>query len=367
MAIISVVVGHVLYFNPNAGSLQAILYAATTTGGMGVSVFFVLSGFLIAQSLLRSGSKFDVFSYTVRRTAKILPPFALTMLLFGGLIAAFGQSDGLLAAALANLASIPNFVRGFREINTVHWSLWIEIQFYIILPIACQALGGLRPKVVAMTALLFLATSLTARLFIYSTVDRASVLMPEWNFLLQRTPGSLDGFSYGMLFAAMFHSTRRDNPIILRYAPVISWSGLMILITTYGAYTYYQYQYGITGKPIPVVWEVFRFLPCLSTALMLFMLYLPPSSLLLRIFSYGPLCLVGVVSYEWYLLHFPPTRHLQDLIGTADGSTGKFLLKTLVPIVATFLLSILLHFGFSAPILRISNRLLKKRSQAASI
>ena len=98
IAIISVVLGHVMYFNPNAGTLQAILHAATKTGGMGVSIFFVLSGFLITQSLLRAGSTFDAYSYAVRRAAKIIPPFALTMLLFGGLIAAFGRSDGLVVS-----------------------------------------------------------------------------------------------------------------------------------------------------------------------------------------------------------------------------------------------------------------------------
>jgi peptidoglycan/LPS O-acetylase OafA/YrhL len=82
IAILSVVFYHTLYFNP-AQPFQKALLLLAQGGGMGVPIFFVLSGFLIAYTVMKAGGDFDVPAYAARRAAKILPPFYLALLVFG--------------------------------------------------------------------------------------------------------------------------------------------------------------------------------------------------------------------------------------------------------------------------------------------
>src|SRR5687768_16024360 len=61
-------------------------------GGLGVTIFFFLSGYLIT-SLLRSEAaacgRIDLWRFYVRRTLRIMPPLYIT-LLFSGLLVAIG-------------------------------------------------------------------------------------------------------------------------------------------------------------------------------------------------------------------------------------------------------------------------------------
>jgi peptidoglycan/LPS O-acetylase OafA/YrhL len=70
-------------------------------GWIGVDIFFVLSGFLITSILLRLKSNPDPYiPFLIRRMLRIMPPYLLVLLLFGGL--------GLLAATPAErLRSLP--------------------------------------------------------------------------------------------------------------------------------------------------------------------------------------------------------------------------------------------------------------------
>lgn len=99
---------------------------------MGVTVFFVISGFIITHLLLRDGVNFANF-YT-RRAFRILPPcFALL-----AIVALLRWADARSIAASA-LFSRDYYVKGYGLDHL--WSLAVEEQFYLLWP-AVMFLGS---------------------------------------------------------------------------------------------------------------------------------------------------------------------------------------------------------------------------------
>lgn len=108
-------------------------------GERGVSVFFTLSGLLLSvlfwQAKNVHGQLPDLKTYAVRRLARILPTYyvALTLLLFiDGLwrVPGAGADIALHYAFLFNFAEFSIF-----SINPVFWTIAVEVQFYLLLPL----------------------------------------------------------------------------------------------------------------------------------------------------------------------------------------------------------------------------------------
>src|SRR5688500_8756944 len=84
-------------------------------GGLGVTIFFFLSGYLIT-SLLRSEAaacgRIDLWRFYVRRTLRIMPPLYIT-LLFSGLLVAIGLAPIKLDAGsvLSQIFFLANYER----------------------------------------------------------------------------------------------------------------------------------------------------------------------------------------------------------------------------------------------------------------
>src|SRR5579871_180197 len=85
VAILMVIVAHAFYINPNAGSAVKMAGGIIGTGGYGVWLFFVLSGFLIAwpfwKRKVAASEHVLPGGYFQRRFWKIYPPLALSILI----------------------------------------------------------------------------------------------------------------------------------------------------------------------------------------------------------------------------------------------------------------------------------------------
>ena len=120
-------------------------------GDRGVSVFFVISGFLITSLLLREEAKTGSISlrnFYLRRLFRIVPPFyvflSCVLLL---------RIAGFLTLTPWNFLSSMFFVKDYMVGDwwTGHsWSLSIEEQFYLLWPTALVVLGRKKAKRVAL-------------------------------------------------------------------------------------------------------------------------------------------------------------------------------------------------------------------------
>ncbi|WP_125099098.1 acyltransferase family protein [Leucobacter chromiireducens] len=140
-------------------------------GFLGVDIFFAISGFLITSLLfreveLRGGIRLGAFWR--RRARRLLPALGLVLLvcsslalLVGGdLLVGLGRQIAGTAFFVSNWVFIANgadyFARDTPELFRNTWSLSIEEQFYILLPlliIALMRLRGRSSRAVLLTAL----------------------------------------------------------------------------------------------------------------------------------------------------------------------------------------------------------------------
>lgn len=112
------------------------------SGGVGVLMFFVLSGFLITWLLLKEDAKYGDISlrdFYVRRTLRIFPAFYFYALFLIGFLVFVEQRYLNWPQTLAALLYVNNYyqaITGDPNTGFSHtWSLGIEEQFYLLFPL----------------------------------------------------------------------------------------------------------------------------------------------------------------------------------------------------------------------------------------
>ena len=111
-------------------------------GDYGVQLFYVLSGFILglpfARMHLSAGPRVELRAYFLRRLTRLEPPYLLNLaLMFAALVLVKGASAADLAPHLIASALYQHgLVYGEMSlINGVAWSLEVEIQFYLLVPL----------------------------------------------------------------------------------------------------------------------------------------------------------------------------------------------------------------------------------------
>ena len=112
-------------------------------GHLGVELFFVISGFVLslpfARYYLKQGKKVQLKQYFIRRLTRLEPPYFLVMifLFFSSAGTHFHIAKELAPHLVASLFYIHNIIYpgSLPAINSVAWSLEIEIQFYLMVPL----------------------------------------------------------------------------------------------------------------------------------------------------------------------------------------------------------------------------------------
>ena len=120
---------------------EDVVLRLTTEGGRGVTLFFVISGFVLSLPFLRAsatGSHLSVRRYLVRRLRRIEPPYvvSLAVFLFADIVLLRDSLRSLLPHFLAGLGYAHGLIFNARNpINSVTWSLEVEAQFYLVMPL----------------------------------------------------------------------------------------------------------------------------------------------------------------------------------------------------------------------------------------
>jgi peptidoglycan/LPS O-acetylase OafA/YrhL len=200
--------------------------AFATAGGMGVTLFFVLSGFLLfmpfSKWLLFKTRRPLVRVYYMRRIFRIVPAyyFSLYLLIVFGNLEYF-RPDHRLNLMLFLTFFMDSYRPTFRVLNGPYWTLATEWQFYMILPLLCLLFAGLlklipvRRRLPALIVCLLgvIAWGLAVRYwgFVYLDHPNRSFLFfppPVVNvlmfFLFGITGKYTEDFAVGMLLASLY-------------------------------------------------------------------------------------------------------------------------------------------------------------------
>lgn len=165
-AIILVVMRHGLRpFRDEEGALLSVggwhLDAVLVNGWIGVDLFFVLSGFLIAHHLCRRSSAepggLGLGRYFLRRILRIVPLYyaVLAIVALGLMPGYLVSEEGLAARVGYHLLFMQDYLRS--DIVVVFWSLGVEEKFYIAAPFLLAAIWKLRAPRMQYAALVGLA------------------------------------------------------------------------------------------------------------------------------------------------------------------------------------------------------------------
>lgn len=121
------------------------IFRLIQNGDVALHLFFVLSGFILglpfAKYHLLGGKKINLKTYAIRRLSRVEPPYIVAMIIL--LIGTYFNTNNYtieqeIKSFFASISYTHNFIYGkniLPLINTVAWSLEIEIQFYILAPL----------------------------------------------------------------------------------------------------------------------------------------------------------------------------------------------------------------------------------------
>ncbi|MEO7458037.1 MAG: acyltransferase [Gemmatimonadaceae bacterium] len=163
-------------------------------GGLGVRVFFIISGFLITGLLLeerRERGNISLTAFYARRTFRILP--AYFMFVIAIVIATHLQLIQTTASDIWHAMTFTmNYAEG-RSWSVGHlWSLAVEEQFYLLWPTTVALLPLARARKVALAAVLVVPVVRVA----------LSMLFPEYRPLIGTSfETSADALALGCLLA----------------------------------------------------------------------------------------------------------------------------------------------------------------------
>lgn len=122
-----------------------IIHDVMMNGWIGVDLFFVLSGYLIASHLLRERETgIRVLHYLTQRALRIWPAyFAVLMLIVAGAFPYYTVDPAYLGVRIAyHLLLLQDYLPS--NINVVFWSLGVEEKFYILAPLAVAGFVALK-------------------------------------------------------------------------------------------------------------------------------------------------------------------------------------------------------------------------------
>jgi peptidoglycan/LPS O-acetylase OafA/YrhL len=267
-------------------------------GFVGVTLFFVLSGYLITSVLVaerQASGRVSLRRFYLRRAARLLPALAVVLVVVGGALVALDGASvavaGVTSAALyvSNLAVAAGINTGPLEHT---WSLAIEEQFYLVWPAVLLALWS-RPRGLLTVVLAGIAVATLLRI--------GADTWWAYHFTLTRA----DAVLVGCLLA-------------LRPAPFrAGWLAIVVLLIA-------------TLAPLDPGWLVEWLLLPIAAVAGLAVIAAP------RALGNRPLAYVGRISYGLYLWHFPIAA----------------VLPTILAIPATFAIAATSYHLVEAPIRR---------------
>ena len=325
-------------------------------GNTGVTLFFVLSGFLLSLPWLRqaggeSGPGPSVRNYYLARFLRIVPLYYAAILF--AVVA-----TGAWTAGVRSILFIPVGFDMFPY-SVVWWTLATEVQFYLLLPLLfwLPAQGGIGKAVLLCVGLVWLLGYLW--FFVFAGADVLSGKYWVTRALYARLPAFLVGIFSAWIYLKLSKSTiqnQSQSHLALRLG------GGVLMVGALLALGLLLQEVAIMGdKKAELKWHIHHFWEALVWAvLVLSLLFLQPlgRSLLVN----RPLAILGKLSYSIYLNHVPilflmiySTR--ETMGAQAYFSSSLMYLVPVVGLVASVILAYCTYRLIELPFLNLKHRI----------
>lgn len=339
LAALAVYVSHL----PAPAGAPAVLMTAMSAGYYGVTVFFVLSGFVLTLNYfdkLQHPTVARIWSYGVARFARIYPIYLLVLGFTVVRMVQTGVSlNGWPIHLLILQAWDPSFDMTFG-FNGVAWSVGVEVFLYATLPLLVVVVARLDRGVryLCATAVvvggIMVGVALAAESAGLDTLPWTDPASPH--HLLYTWPVSRVGdFLLGILAARIYLRARTDARSHVVGALLI-FAGLLAIgfAATSQSLTY-----------TALSWDAAYAIPAFG---LLLGLALAPRNVIARLLSTATLVLLGEASYAFYLIHHQ-MLFILDPSGWATSLNRHTLFAQAVNLAIIAAIAIGLHVLFERP------------------
>jgi peptidoglycan/LPS O-acetylase OafA/YrhL len=373
-----------------------IISSMALAGEMGIILFFILSGFLLflpfARAILFDQPHPSLRRYYARRMFRILPGYYVAFLLMVLYLQPIYLQPVHLHELWLFLTFRMDFPSTYQQINPPFWTLAIEFQFYLVLPLIAWLIkkatgkGELRARVLKMTICIltlivwslcirywgfFLTSNIPLRDFTFSAMI-SSTLRP---YIFGTSGKYIEVFAIGMLIAVVYlylqnepYSSRLNKGVRF-LSPYLFVLGILIIACANLWHYYVVYAHGITLHYLDAYQsilnsskDVFNAISfALGYGLCLFAILHGPSSLR-KPFEWLPLRWIGLISYSLYIWHDPFIIFFQiyflpkfHALGWTMGT--EYMIFVLWVIVTVFPLSITFYRWIEMPGIRLGERI----------
>ena len=299
------------------------------SGHLGVPIFFVLSGFVIAHSVGNQSvdSRF-IGRFIVRRSIRLDPTywFSIAAVIATGFLSPLPHPPLPSAPQLAAHLFYAQGLLGFKQINNVCWTLCLEIQFYLVFCLMMLAIQRFRRSGQDHRSLIGIAV-LSGGLAVLWPLGLAHVSVWHGLFLPQWYSFLVGVFAYWTF--------QKRLP----------------------SYWFYLFSGMLLVSPV-----AYRHFPGVAAIIGLLILYAGHRGKIGGWLNWRPLQLLGAISYSMYLLHNPATAMLVGLAYTTPR-TAAWELFWLVAITASVCAIAYLAWRFiERPCILLSQRFKVRRS-----
>ena len=302
---------------PQLGPLD--LTPLLATGYFGVDLFFVLSGFLLGMPFIaaaRDGRRIDLGRFWINRCRRVLPAYWAQLLVLVPIAALSGAAAFDLGDVLLHAALLFNLVDNASLYNAVHWSLPVEWNFYLVLPLLALPFARRGGAITAI--LLMLGFAIGFRIACVAVVfDWGDTGVAIYRWIIQ-LPGRLDQFALGMAAAwCHLHGWPRRGHGALATVGIA-----LLIVMCWGAAP----RADIVGNA-DAPWLYWHFgAVALAFALILLAASAQPRALYARVLGSAPLAWLGMVSYSLYLWHLQMLEWQLDMLHGGARTTSAVLL-----------------------------------------
>ena len=334
-------------------------------GGLGVTVFFFISGLLITRQLLAeqaAAGSIRLGLFYARRLLRLYPPLIM-MVAVGGVLFAWLGGPVVLKQVVAALFYFYNYAPmifgwfGTPLSNSpfdVLWSLAVEEHFYLVFPLLLLLVGRDRNRF-ALIMVACLVLVLVWRWHLLEACEQGAKVclgVSSQQRIEASTDTRLDSILYGALLATLLGSrwwARRTLRLVASPAAFVLGVGCLLLSLAIRNPVFRDtLRYSLQGIGLLLAVGSVLFAPRLDRIRMI--LACPVS------------CLVGRLSYSIYLWHWLIIAGLLQYrfghMNMADPTQVGWLLHASLPIVlAALVCAYGSYYGVERPVMRLRRRL----------
>ncbi len=321
-------------------------------GLLGVTMFFVLSGYLITGLLVKEAHETQTISlknFWIRRIRRIIPAVVFAVVGIAFLCTIFNHAllTKMRPDTLPTLFFFNNWWQIFHNVSyfealgqpsplTHFWSLAIEEQFYLIWPVillVCVKLGVSKTMLIRGTAVLAALSFILMLVMFDPAADPSRVYYGTDTRAFSLLIGALLSFvwPYQKFYEDDVDVDNHGN-LYFNLVGVGALLGLVLMIVFTNGFAPFIYRGGLL-------------LCSLLTAVVIAVL-VHPQSWISKLFSLRPFVWIGKLSYSMYLWHFPLI-----LLMTSSNMVGQApVWLRLIQLIAIFAVSAFSYYVIENPI-----------------